>query len=475
MGDCGTSASRWMFGAQLPLILDPLKKNILFPSVALMAMFSSLLLPNAEAVPAFSRQTGMTCAQCHTDMPILTETGRRFKLEGYTSAEGSTELPPLSVMLQGGFTHTKSGVPGGAAEHFAPNDNVALGQASLFYTGPLFGPYASSIFGPSTAGFLNKIGVFAQMTYDGVGRSLSWDNVEFRYADKGKAFGKDVTWGIYLNNNPTLQDPWQTLPAWGFPTSGSPLAATPGAATMIDGGFSQQVWGIGTYALFNKCIYVDVGGYRTLPTGFQRAMGVDPTDEAQISGLAPYWRLAYTTKAGSGNWEIGTFGMAASTYPGRDHSAGKDRTVDFGFDTQYQTSLGSNNLLGMLTWTHEHSSLNASKALAAAENGSDNLWKLAATVDVLHDKTYGGALQYFVTDGTRDNLLHGGSANGSPYSDGIVAELNWLPFHKKGGPSFLPNSELKLSVQYTIYNHFDGTSHNASANNTLYLGAWFNF
>jgi hypothetical protein len=149
--------------------------------------------------------------------------------------------------------------------------------------------------------------------------------------------------------------------------------------------------------------------------------------------------------------------------------------VDFGFDTQYQTALGNNNLLGMLTWTREHSNLGASKALDAAENGSDNLWKLAATVDVLHDKTYGGALQYFVTDGTRDNLLHEGSASGSPYSDGIVAELNWLPFHKKGGPSFMPNSELKLSLQYTIYNHFDGTSHNASANNTLFLGAWFNF
>ena len=244
---------------------------------------------------------------------------------------------------------------------------------------------------------------------------------------------------------------------------------------MIDGGFGQQVWGVGAYALFDKSFYLDVGGYRTLGTGFQRAMGVDPADNAQISSMAPYWRLAYTTKAGRGDWEIGTFGMAASTYPGRDNSAGKDRTVDFGFDSQYQTALGNNNLLSMLTWTHEHSRMVASKALGLAENSSDNLWKLAATVDVLHDKTYGGALQYFVTDGTKDKLLHDGSENGSPFSDGIVAELNWLPFHKKGGPSFLPNSEVKFSLQYIFYNHFDGTSRGASANNTLFLGAWFNF
>jgi len=442
-------------------------KKLISPSLAAVSLLLLGIPQLTQATPAFTRQTGMQCAMCHTDFPALTETGRRFKLEGYTSAEGSQDWSPFSAMIQSGFTHTKAGVPGGAAEHFGPNNNLALGQASLFYTGP--------IFGPSADGFLKKIGVFAQATYDGVGRALSWDNVEIRYSDKGTLFGKETTYGIYLNNNPTMQDPWQTLPTWGFPFSSSPLASTPSAATLIDGGFSQQVVGLGAYALFNKSWYVDVGAYRTLGTGFQYAMGVDPTDEAKISSLAPYWRLAYTTKLGAASWEIGTFGMAASTYPGRDTSAGKDRTVDFGFDTQYQTAIGNNNLLAMLTWTHEHNRFNASKALGSVENSTDNLWKLAATVDVLHDKSYGGALQYFVTDGSKDKVLHEGSESGSPFSDGFIAELNWLPFHKKGGPSFLPNSEVKLSVQYVIYNHFDGTSHNASANNTLYMGAWLSF
>ncbi len=442
-------------------------RNISTPLFALLAVLLSAIPLKTQATPAFTRQTGMQCAMCHTDFPALTDTGRRFKLEGYTSSEGTTEWPPISAMIQAGFTHTKVGVPGGAAEHFGPNNNIALGQASLFYTGALFGPSAGS--------FLSKIGVFAQATYDGVGRSLSWDNVEIRYADKGTLLGKDATYGIYLNNNPTMQDPWQTLPAWGFPFSTSPLASSPSAATLIDGGFSQQVVGIGAYALIDKTWYVDVGAYRTLGTGFQRAMGVDPTDEAQIAGLAPYWRLAYTTKLGAASWEIGTFGLVASTYPGRDKSAGKDRTVDFGFDTQYQAAIGNNNLLALLTWTHEHERWNASKALGTAENSKDSLWKLAATVDVLHDKSYGGALQYFVTDGSKDTGLHDGSPTGSPFSDGFVAELNWLPFHKNGGPSFLPNSDLKLSLQYVIYNHFDGTSHNASANNTLFLGAWYAF
>ena len=35
------------------------------------------------AVPSFARQTGMTCAACHTVFPELTPFGREFKLNGY--------------------------------------------------------------------------------------------------------------------------------------------------------------------------------------------------------------------------------------------------------------------------------------------------------------------------------------------------------------------------------------------------------
>jgi hypothetical protein len=415
----------------------------------------------------------MSCAACHSDFPTLTETGRNFKLGGYTKSAGETSWPPISLMVQGGFTHTKADVPGGPAPHFSKNDNLALGQVSAFYTGPLFGPYADALFGSETAEFLNKIGVFFQATYDGVGRSISWDNAEIRYADKATLFGKKATWGVYLNNNPTLSDPWQTLPAWGFPYSGSPLAEGPSAATMIDGGFSQQVIGLGAYTMLDDKWYIDLGGYRTLGTGFQEALAIDPSDESLISGLAPYWRLAYNSKVKNGTWEFGTFGLAASTFPGRDKSQGKDRTVDFGLDTQYQTSVGNNNLLAMLAWTHESAQWHASKALGSTSNSHDNLWKIAATLDVLHDKTYGAALQYFATNGSNDVLLHGDT--GSPLSDGVIAELNWLPFHKNGGPAFAPQTGVKISLQYVMYNHFDGTSDNASDNNNLFLGAWFNF
>ncbi len=46
-----------------------------------------------HAIPAFARQTGFPCAQCHTQhFPTLNEFGRNFKLNGYTLVGGATPL-----------------------------------------------------------------------------------------------------------------------------------------------------------------------------------------------------------------------------------------------------------------------------------------------------------------------------------------------------------------------------------------------
>lgn len=445
-------------------------------SLALAAGF--LLIPiAAHAVPSLSTQTGMSCVKCHSEFPLLTKFGRDFKLDGYTQTVDDAGMwPPLSVMIQPSFTHTKKGQDGGAAPHFSDNDNFALDQASVFYSGTLFGPYATSLFGDTVGTFLNKFGTFIQVTYDGVGRAWSWDNAELRYADSATFGDQTLAYGVYLNNNPTMQDPWNTTPAWGFPFAGSALAPTPGAATMIDGGFGQQVLGLGAYAMINNHVYLDIGGYRTLGTGFQKSMGVDPEGEAEISGIAPYWRAAYTHAVGKGNWEAGVFGMAGDVYPGRDRSEGKDHFTDWGFDTQYQVSEGKHDITALATWIYETDKLGASQKLGTASNAGDHLWSLRGAVDYLYDKTYGGALGYFLTDGTRDTALHGDNAGGSPLSDGLVFQLNWLPFNKKsGGDTLLSRSNVKFSLQYVLYNRFDGSSSHASDNNTLYLQAWFNF
>src|ERR1700680_4586682 len=86
-----------------------------------------LSVPNANAVPSYSRQTGLPCASCHYAPPELNAFGRQFKVEGYTfttKAEVSDdkkdhnsvlhllEAFPLSAILDTSFTATKSPPPG---------------------------------------------------------------------------------------------------------------------------------------------------------------------------------------------------------------------------------------------------------------------------------------------------------------------------------------------------------------------------
>ena len=417
----------------------------------------------------------MSCTACHTEYPILTEFGREFKLNGYTLSTGQTNLPPIAFMAQPSFTQTNQNQAGGAAPHFAENSNFALSQASVFYAGRLFGPYAGSLFGPKAAKFLDKFGAFFQMTYDGVGQNLSWDNVEIRYADNFTIGKMPVNWGLFANNNPGMQDLWNSTPVWGFPFSSSGLGPTPAAATLLEGGLAQQVVGLGAYAMFNHTIYLDIAGYRTLDTHFQRAMGVSTDGETQIPGVAPYWRLGYTKSAGNQSFEIGIFGLFGDTYPGRVSSAGKDHILDLGIDAQYQISLGKHDVTGLLSAIHEAQRWNASQQLGNTSRTDDHLWSAKATLDYLYDKTYGGAIGYFAINGDRDPLLYPDSPDGSPASNGVVLQLNYLPFNKSGGPAFWPKSNVKFSVQYVIYNRFNGTHSHASDNNTLYAEAWFAF
>jgi len=445
-------------------------------------LLTCIVPKRCDALPSFARQMNMQCIACHTEFPILTDMGRQFKLTAYTLSAEQTKLPPIAFMLQPSFTNTGKGQVGGAGPGFKDNNNFALNQASVFYSGRLFGPYASELFGSDAASFLNKFGIFSQTTYDGFEKKWAWDNVDVRFADSATLNQHALIYGVYANNNPTLQDPWNSTPAFSFPFSGSGLAPAPAASAMIDGAFSGQVAGVGIYTMLDSEFYFDVGAYRTLSVRTQRELGADPNGEAQIAGVAPYWRFAYTKPVPNGSWEMGVFGLAPSTFPGRDKSVGRDRTTDFGFDSDYQSSVGRGNITLLFTGIYETTRWNASNSLGNADNRRDHLLELKATVDYLFDKTWGFAIQRFSTTGSRDAAVYSSSDTGSPNSNGFIFQANFMPFNKRGGPDFWPRSNVKLSVQYTYYGRFDGLSnhadadgHRATDNNTLYIESWIMF
>jgi len=449
--------------------------------LAVCAGFATLVLHpvTALAVPSFARQTGMKCTVCHTAFPQLTPFGRWFKLNGYVYGD-ATNLPPISAMLQGapGFTLTGTDQPGGAAPHFGTNRNWSVNQISAFYAGRLMGPYSKLILGDAAAAAVDHVGTFIQGTWDGVAQGgPSWDNAEIRFADSVDVGDTHIDYGAYANNNPTMSDLWNTTPVWGYPFSGSGLAPAP----VIAGGVGQQVAGYGVYMMLANTLYTEFGVYQNLSPDFQSFMGVDPAGETQIKDAAPYWRVALQHQEGAFNGEIGTYGLSAGTYPGRDRSAGWDRMTDVGADSQLQYLTDEHSVTTLLNVIYEWDTWNASKQLGLTDSNGGHLVTTSAVASYLYDSTYGFDVQYFYTTGSSDATLYG-TRTGSPRTDGWTFQGNWLPFNKSGGPWFWPYSNVKFDVQYTVYNNFDGsrnnfdgTGRNAPDNNTLYVEAWIVF
>src|SRR5208283_3830906 len=66
---------------------------------------------------------------------------------------------------------------------------------------------------------------------------------------------KRLVYGVSINNNPTVQDLWNSTPAWRFPYASSAVAPTPTASPLIDGVLAQKVVGATAYAMWDDVVY----------------------------------------------------------------------------------------------------------------------------------------------------------------------------------------------------------------------------
>jgi len=451
-------------------------RSVLAPLIGSVLVLACVMLApsHAYALPSFARQTGQRCPACHTNFPELTPFGRLFKLSGYTFGGGESKIPPFSAMVQTGFTHTRTAQPDQPAPGFGVNDNVSLEAVSLFYAGRLF----------------DGVGAFVQVTYSDTAKNTAWDNTDIRFARGTNLFDHDFIFGIDLNNNPTVQDVYNTTPAFNFPYASGSLAPKPAAATRIEGGFAQQVGGLGGYTLIDDTVYAEFSLYRTLPNRVQRAFGISTDTESEIDGVAPYWRVALQHQWGDHFASVGTFGLVSDTFPNRIHGSGTDNFADVGIDAQYQYLSGP-HVVGLYgSWIHEDQTLGASSALGVSNNPSNTLNSLRLRGTYVYTQgwaKYAATVSYFSTYGSADAGLYApgpltGSNNGSPDTNGWIFQVDYLPFINTDTVSFWPWAQVKLSLQYIAYNKFNGSSTNydgsgrdASANNTLFLSAWFAF
>ena len=430
-------------------------------------MFLALYVPHASAVPSYSRQTGLACSSCHYTPPELTPFGRKFKLEGYTFATKPTinadkkdnaglnllESLPLSVVFDTSFTSTKAPQPG------TQNGNFEFPQAvSLF----LAGQWAS------------HVGSFAQVTYDAQADHFSWYNTDIRAAGtNGKLFGKPLTYGVTLNNNPTVEDLWNSTPAWGFPFVSTNVAPGPTAGALINGGLAQDVAGVGGYGMWNDHLYFVGTVYRSEHIGSSQ-----PNDGTccaiNIRGMAPYWRLAYQTTSENNDFEIGTYGIHLKSTNG-GITGPQDSFTDWAADFQYNRTLPhwKNDVFTLRgTYIRENSSLVSTPAQFA----NHHLNTLQGEAEYHWGTRVSTTVGLFSVTGSSDPLLYPqaaitGNLNGNPETKGYIFNVSWWPQQNVG-----------LTAQYTGYTRFNGGStnydqagRNANGNNSIYLMARFVF
>jgi len=406
-----------------------------------------------KALPSYARQTGMSCAACHYSFPELNPFGRQFKMNGYVltgmktidATDDSSQVTrlkllttlPLSVMVQSSFTHISKDVSG------VQNNSVTLPQQlSVFYAGQV----------------TPHIGTFIQMTYDG--HTFGMDNADIRYTNQAKIGTKSMVYGLTLNNNPAVQDVWNTSPAWRFPSAGSDAAKNPAKSTIMEN-LGTQVAGLGAYTLFNNLIFAELTLYRSAQQG--AANPADITSTMVIKGIAPYWRLALQHQWSDNYVEIGTFGIAPKLYS--EGISGKmNKITDIGFDFQFERRLP----IGAFTLHSSFISESERRDTSLTQNVKLKFNSFKIDGNLYFKNGLGATLGYFNTSGSEDSNV--GSLTNKPNSDGFIAQFEYLPWYNT-----------KFALQYVMYNKFDGSklnydsSRNAADNNTLYLLVWLNF
>ena len=417
-----------------------------------LALAASLIIAAdpASAVPSFARQTGQPCAACHVGGfgPQLTDFGISFKLGGYTLAVPNRPAVPVAAMIMTGFTHTNAAQDASALDgrrfdgsHLEGNNNPTLDQASLFFAGRL----------------TSNVGIFSQLTYDGVAQRTSIDNIDLRVADTF-AFPEDhsLLAGVSINNNPGLQDPFNTLPAWAFPYIASRVAPGPSAATILDAAWAQKANGVVAYGQLDNFWYAELGTYRMQSVSTQKffGIGVDDRDAGALrSPLYARFAVRPTWKGGSFNAGVVLFRTGYQA----------DRDVP---DTTHYTDFGVD-----ASWRQMFE--DASQATAMAS--------------VIHEASSGtpGLTEYSVTGSYYRPSPWGGSWGGNVQRFGVNAQglgsrvtrlqVDWTPTGARA-LSGLWDPSIRIGLQFSAYDEVDSQrGHAAAVSDTTYLFAWLAF
>lgn len=395
-----------------------------------------LASPSAQAVPAFARQTGSACADCHAGAygPALTPYGMRFKLNGFNDTDAAGTKIPLSIQLLESHTVPARG-----------DSSTKLTEADLYLAGRL----------------TDHVGGIAKVEADHTGPgtySTKLATLDLRYvAQDLKLHGKDLTLGLSVNNSPSQQDPIGDLPA-------TALLGPPGVTgTLLNpsspSALTDRVIGAGVYALYDRDWYAEVGSYRALSPQQQDHLGYSVNgDPGRLSDTA-YLRLSYMKDLRRQFFSAGV--VALTTHRQLPRNAPADEITDLGYDLSYQF-LGNREHIAQLSYVSIYErrrygstppNLTMPGTSARPRAGAhDEVFSVTYTFR----QSYGLTWSHLVSTGSHDQVRYG--LSGNPDTTSNYISVFWTPFGRE--ESFTTIANLKLAATWFRFTQFSGRSSN---------------
>lgn len=409
----------------------------------------SLIALHAQAVPSYARQTGQDCVACHIGGfgPQLTPFGIKFKLGGYVDSDGKDGKVPLSAMVVAEYNRYKEPDANG---NLVTSSSLGVAESSVFLAGKLS----------------DHIGSFVQVTNSGTEHITAIDQADLRVTttmDVGMR--KEALLGLSINNNPTVQDPFNTLSVWGFPyTSSEHDGMSYPGTDLVSASAGQRVIGTSAYALLNDSIYAELGLYNTLSPAIQSRLGLGQTDGEAFGRInnAPYWRLGYMQDLRTSAWSVGLLGFNGDI---KDRLSGDsmNRFRDLGIDASYQFLGNRQHVVTVnASYLKEHTTV-ADDAGDISNSTKD--FRLAASYHFMN--TYGASLAY----------VKASSQDHSTDNRGYIYQLDWTPWGKESSWA-APWANLRLGLQYVSFKADAETEANGGKpgdKNNMRVFAWTSF
>lgn len=265
-----------------------------------------------------------------------------------------------------------------------------------------------------------------------------------------------------------MADP-RTTPAWTFAVSRyRSLAAT---APVIDRA-NSVAFDIGSYdAMWDDSLFSEIAAYGGLARDLQRVSNMAAMGGSDGTSI-PYGRLTLQREFREGQHRLmlGAYGLHVSVRPTAISAFGDDSYTDVAVDGTYQwiahpERSRSDVVSAHILILHEGENLTASHAVFGTRS-ADDLTVFRGDVTYSWGAAVTPAIQYFQITGSSDPVRLG-TPDGIPDSNGWIAELDYAPPRKPDSP--LNRFNVRLALQFIAYSHFDGSSRNASENNTVLL------